>query len=174
MADEGQIDGTTHYGKDSNGDIVHDPDKGKVDGTTHYEKDGSGNVIHSPDQLSGGVTPSAISNLAGTNLTVDGNGDLNASTVTQIATGTVTATGGSTPALNTTLQNVSTNQLLDYVFTVYVESDPSFNADYAFNFDYSHSWDDANSELDIDLVVNWDTDPGSSNDLSLRWEVLQP
>jgi len=93
--------------------------------------------------------------------------------LTQVATGTVTASGGSSPAVNTTLTNVSTDQLLDYGFWVYVDSDPAFNADYAFNFDYSHSWDDTNSELDIDLTVNWDTDPGSGNDVTLRWEVHQ-
>jgi len=118
-----------------------------------------------------------LSDIAGDNITVDSNNDeLDASSsggVTQVATGTVTATGGSSPAVNTTLTNVSTNQDLDYWFTVHVDADPAFNADYAWNYDYYHQWDDSQSELDIDLVVNWDTDPGGGNDVTLRWEVLQ-
>lgn len=125
-----------------------------------------------------GVTGSEIdlSTIAGDNVTVDSNNDeLDAASggVTQIATGTVTATGGSSPAVNTTLTGVSTDQDLDYWFTVHVDSDPAFNADYAYNYDYYHQWDDSQSELDIDLVVNWDSDPGGGNDVTLRWEVLQ-
>jgi len=127
-----------------------------------------------------GITGSEInlSDIAGSNISVDAtNDELDASTggsgVTQVATDTVPATGGSQPAVNTTLTNVSTDQDLNYWLTVHVDSDPSFNADYAFNYDYYHQWDDSDSQLDIELIVNWDTDPGSGNDVSLRWEVLQ-
>lgn len=124
-----------------------------------------------------GVTGTEIdlSDIAGQNITVDGtNDELDASAgVSQVATGTVTATGGSQPAVDTTLANVSTTQTLDYWLTVHTESDPAFNADYAFNFDYYHQWDDSAGELDIQLIVNWDTDPGGGNDVTLRWEVLQ-
>jgi hypothetical protein len=122
-----------------------------------------------------GGTEINLSDIAGSNISVDAtNDELDASAgVSQVATGTVTATGGSSPAVNTTLTNVSTTQTLDYWLTVHVDSDPSFNADYAFNYDYYHQWDDSDSQLDINLIVNWDTDPGSSNDVTLRWEVLQ-
>lgn len=126
------------------------------------------------ESVSGPVSSTPIQNFEGTDLTVDGNGNLNAAGLTQIATGTVTATGGASPAVDTTLQGVSTDQLLDYTFIVYVDADPAFNAGYAWNFDFSDSWDDTNGEKDIDLVVSWDTDPGSGNDVTLRWEVLQP
>jgi len=125
----------------------------------------------STSEVTGGVTSKPITNFEGSGLSVDASGNLNGG-VTQVATGTVTATGGASPAVNTSLTNVSTDQLLEYDFWVYVDADPSFDSDYAFNFDYGHSWDDANGELDIDLVVNWDTDPGNGNDVTLRWEVI--
>jgi hypothetical protein len=92
--------------------------------------------------------------------------------VNQVATGTVTATGGASPAVETHLDGVSGDQLVDYWLVVYVDADPAFDADYAFNFDYIHQWDDDAGQLDLDLVVNWDIDPGSGNDVTLRWEVL--
>lgn len=92
--------------------------------------------------------------------------------LSQIATGTVTATGGASPAVETHLDGVSDDQLVDYWLVVYVDADPAFSADYAFNFDYIHQWDDDAGQLDLDLVVNWDIDPGSGNDVTLRWEVL--
>jgi len=94
------------------------------------------------------------------------------SVLNQVASGTVTATGGASPAVEVHLDNVSDKQLLDYFVLVYVDTDPAFDAAYAFNFDYMHDWDDTNGTLDLDLVVNWDTDPGAGNDVALRWEVL--
>lgn len=93
--------------------------------------------------------------------------------LTQVATDTVTATGGATPAVETHLDGITDEQLLDYIVIVYVDTDPAFDADYAFNFDYLHYWDNAAAQLDLDLVVNWDTDPGSGNNVTLRWEVLE-
>jgi len=93
--------------------------------------------------------------------------------VTQIATGTVTASGGSIPAVQTTITNISTDDDLDYWVALYPDADPTLAADYAFNFDYSHIWDNSAGAWDLDLTVNWDLDPGSGNDVTLRWEVLQ-
>ena len=89
----------------------------------------------------------------------------------ELYTTTVTATGGSQPAVDTTITGISPTQDESLTIDVYVDSDPSFNANYAFNYDYSLQWDDANSQLDLLLTVNWDTDPGSGNDVTLRVEV---
>jgi len=108
------------------------------------------------------------------NLSNVGSGGSGLSSVTS---GTVTATGGAGvpgPAVDTTLTSVSTNQTLQYLVTVYVSSDPTWSADYAWNYEAGHQWDDSAGDLDIDLTVNWDTDPGNGNDLTLAWEVLQP
>lgn len=91
----------------------------------------------------------------------------------EVGTGTVTASGGSSPAVTTTLQNVALTQTSAHDFLVYVDADPSFNATYAWNFDYGFRWDNANSQVDINLTVNWDTDPGSGNDVTLRWKLLE-
>ncbi len=92
---------------------------------------------------------------------------------TELASGTVTASGGSSPAVNTTLTGITTNQLADYIVVVKVDSDPTFSADYAFNYDYSQIWDDSDGQIDIELTVNWDTDPGSGNDVSLKYRVIE-
>lgn len=93
---------------------------------------------------------------------------------TQADTGTITASGGSTPAADVTATNVTLNQDSDYWLLLYVDADPAFAADYGWNWEYSHNWDDTNSEVDLDFTVNWDTDPGAGNDVTLRWEVRQP
>lgn len=91
----------------------------------------------------------------------------------QIDSDTITASGGSTPAFDSTIAGITATQTASVTdVAVYVESDPAFNADYAFNFDYGLQWDDSDGELDLLLTVNWDTDPGGGNDVTLRWEAI--
>lgn len=92
---------------------------------------------------------------------------------TEKATGTITATGGSSPAYNGTIAGVSADQLEDFIVVVKVDSDPAFSSDYAFNKDVTHYWDDSDGEIDIVLTVNWDTDPGAGNDVTLRYRVIE-
>jgi hypothetical protein len=88
-----------------------------------------------------------------------------------LATGSITLTSGSQPAFDGTLQGVTTDQTVKIVaINLYVGSDPSFNGDYAWNHDFGQKYDDANGEVDINLTVNWDIDPGSN--LTLQYEVL--
>lgn len=109
----------------------------------------------------------------------DGDGSIDvgvsggATSLATINSGTVTATGGASPAVDTTLDNVTDQQTYPLFVFVSVDSDPSWNADYAFNYDWGPAWDDANSHLDMNLTVNWDTDPGSGNDLTLSWQVVR-
>jgi hypothetical protein len=105
---------------------------------------------------------------AGDGLADDGSDNL---TVSQDSTGTITATGGSSPAVDTVV-STSLSQTDPYDVLLYVDSDPTFDADYQFNWDYAHFWDDSESTLKIDFTVNWDTDPGNTNDVTLRWEVI--
>lgn len=92
----------------------------------------------------------------------------------QLGTGTVMATGGATPAVDTVLTGVLSSPTQRYRGPfLWIDADPSFNADYAWNYDYSHQWDDSDGEVDFDLTVNWDTDPGAGNDVTLRWEVRE-
>jgi len=98
--------------------------------------------------------------------------DLDALVPLSITTGTITASGGSSPAVNTTIADVSSDQTEQFDVVVSVDSDPSFSADYGFNWDWSQLWDDSDQAWDIEITVNWDTDPGSSNDVSLKYEVF--
>lgn len=114
-----------------------------------------------------------LSDIAGLQLAVDGaNDELDVDT--QLDTGTVTASGGSTPAVDTTLANVGISETDAHDFVVYVDADPAFNADYAFNYEWGFQWDQSQGQVDINLTVNWDTDPGGGNDVTLRWEVVAP
>lgn len=84
-----------------------------------------------------------------------------------LASSSETLTGGNDPALDTTLQNVTDEQLQDFTVIVTPDTDPSFNADYGIsNVDWARQWDDGNSHLDLDVTVTWANDPGSSNDVS--------
>jgi len=87
--------------------------------------------------------------------------------------GTITLSGGSTPAVNTTITDVSSTQTSAFRIVVGVNSDPSFDADYAFNYDFSAIWDDSDGSWDIEITVNWDTDPGSSNDITAFYRVYE-
>lgn len=86
--------------------------------------------------------------------------------------GTVTATGGSSPALDATITNVGISETEPHNLVVYVESGVA--ADYAYNYDWGFQHDNTNGEQDINLTVNWDTDPGTGNDVTLRWELVSP
>lgn len=87
-------------------------------------------------------------------------------------TGTVTASTGSTPAVDTVLTPNIETEGFDYDFIVYTDPDTSQpNADYDWNYDYSHNWNDSAGEVEIDLTVNWDTDPGSN--VTLKWELIK-
>lgn len=98
-------------------------------------------------------------------LTVHGNGGA-------LDTGTVTATGGSSPAVDTTITNVNLEETQAHDLVVYPDS--AHNFDYAFNYDWGFQWDESDSGVDINLTVNWDTDPGNNNDVTLRWELVSP
>lgn len=122
--------------------------------------------------ITGGLTGNTeINDLLGESLVISNNA---LAVDTQLDTGTVTASGGSTPAVDTTLTNVGISQTDPHDLVVYPDADPGFNADYAFNYDWGFQWDDDVSEVDINLTVNWDTDPGATNDVTLRWELVQP
>lgn len=87
--------------------------------------------------------------------------------------GVITAFGGQSPANVVELSDVGISQTTPHQFTVYVDSDPAFDATYGWNYDYGYEWDNPNSTVDINLTINWDTDPGAGNDIDLRWELLE-
>lgn len=106
---------------------------------------------------------------AGAGLADDGSDNLTPDTADE---GTITASGGATPAADTVV-STSLGQTDAYDVLLYVDADPAFDADYQFNYDYAHRWDDSTSTVKIDFTVTWDTDPGAGNDVTLRWEVIR-
>lgn len=91
----------------------------------------------------------------------------------ELATGTITASGGASPAATVRATGVVASQTSYFDVLCKVDSDPSWNATYAFNYDVSRRWDDTDGEWDVDITVTWDTDPGSGNDLTLRYTVRE-
>lgn len=78
---------------------------------------------------------------------------------------TVTAQTGETPAVEATIpvDNNDLTQPLDVLVAPAGSSNPSL----AFNTDWGRVWDDTNDELQVDLTVNWDTDPDEDVDLEV-------
>lgn len=76
----------------------------------------------------------------------------------------ITASSGSTPAFDGELTNAYTEQL--GAFDVTVTPTNELNQTYGFNYDDGKNWN--NGSWDVPLTVNWDTDPGSDLDLTVR------
>jgi len=76
----------------------------------------------------------------------------------------VTLDSGSNPAFDGTLTNAFDEQLR--AFDVTVAPTSGLNDTYAFNFDDGKAWN--NGSWDVPLTVNWDDDPGSDLDLTVR------
>ena len=76
----------------------------------------------------------------------------------------ITLNTGSTPAFDGTLTDAFGDQLA--AFDVTVTPTNGLNDTYAFNFDDGRVWN--NGSWDVPLTVNWDDDPGSDVDVSVR------
>lgn len=89
-----------------------------------------------------------------------------------LASQSFTATGGAFPAADVVLDGVTDDQFQTLDVVVTVDADPAFAADYGFNYDWTRTWDDTGGHIDIGVQVNWDTDPGAGNDVSLTAHVV--
>lgn len=87
------------------------------------------------------------------------------------AAGTFTASGGASPAAEHAVTGVSTTQTVALRCEVGVDADPQFDGDYGFNYDVTRTWVDADSQWDVTITVNWDTDPGDANDVTLTYRI---
>ena len=86
-----------------------------------------------------------------------------------VAETTVTATTGSDPAVDTVITGIDSRET--QTLTVLVSPVGGANASYAFNHDWGRIWDETDGEVDIDLTVTWDNDPGA--DMNLDVFVVQ-
>ena len=91
--------------------------------------------------------------------------------ITSLFTTTVTATGGSDPALDVTAKDYTDDETLAVEPTIKIEQSPTWSADYEFNVDHSVGWDTANGTQIMSIIVTWDTDPGVGNDLDLELQI---
>lgn len=95
----------------------------------------------------------------------------NTTRVSVLTTGNFTASGGSTPAATETVSGVSTDETVGIVPVVGVNNATTHGQSYAFNVDDSAKWD--GSQWNVTLTVNWDTDPGSTNDTDMNYRIYE-
>jgi len=82
--------------------------------------------------------------------------------------GTITASGGSSPAFDGRLTpNLSPGNR--YRVLIYPQTSGGFS--YALNWDVAYVYDTSTDVLLVNVVVNWDADPGNNNDVTLNWEI---
>lgn len=91
--------------------------------------------------------------------------------------GTFTLSGGSSPAASETITGVSSSETSRPGSAVLnVDSTTSHSADYEFSFgsgDMSTLYDQSDGEWDVTLTVNWDTDPGGGNDVTVSYRIYE-
>jgi hypothetical protein len=91
---------------------------------------------------------------------------------TVLTSQSITLTGGGDPAADVTLDGVVDDQFQDMAVIVTTDTDPGFAADYGYNYDWTRTWDDTNQQIDVDVGVSWDPDPGAGNDVSATVYVV--
>lgn len=87
--------------------------------------------------------------------------------IDNIDTATVTASGGSSPAFDGSVVNISDDQTETFDVIVSVDSPADF--EYAYNEDVSKHW--TGTQWDVDVTINWDIDPGVGNDVQFQIET---
>lgn len=85
-----------------------------------------------------------------------------------LADGSITLSGGSSPAYDGSLGLSLPTSSFDIVL-----ASQGANFDYAFNYDWGRSYDSSSDGTDINLTVNWDIDPGDNNDVGINYKVLR-
>ncbi len=81
----------------------------------------------------------------------------------------ITAVGGSTPAFDGTIPNVSRDQTQPIDVTVTPKNAEPYS--YAYNTSISKIWN--GGAWDIQITVNWDKDPGSGNNVKMKIQIQE-
>lgn len=137
------------------------------DGDDTVTVDGTGDPADVSDD--GGTVTTAASDINfGTDLTASDDGDGTATVDltlddSEVDLGTQTLTTGSTPAFDGTIAALSADEAAK-IDSIRVYPDPTgqLASDYAYNIDWGRAYDDSDGEVDLNLTVNWDTDPGTN------------
>jgi len=91
--------------------------------------------------------------------------------------GTFTLTGGSTPAADETITNVSGDETdRPSRLVINVDSATSHSQDYAFNAGNDNmqtAWDQSAGQWDVRITIPWDTDPGNGNDVTVSYRIYE-
>lgn len=93
-----------------------------------------------------------------------------ASGSTSIFSSTFTLDNTSDPAFDGQVGSISNTQT-ETIKDVALWIDSGIAEDYAFNWDYQLRWDNNNSNLELLITVNWDTQPSSN--VTAKVEVYQ-
>ena len=84
--------------------------------------------------------------------------------------GTITHTGGSQTTV--LIENVAPEETSEFSIVIGVDTPPTWDANYGYSVtNVSRQWDDTNAQLNAEVTLEWDTDPGSGNDLTLGYTV---
>lgn len=147
--------------------------------STHSDSSGAHHTRYSDSEAQSAVSQSVDaanlsgdSGVAGQVLHTDGNeafwDSSDGSGGTTIDSGTFLMETSSM-STSTTIENVTTDEQVQASVGVGPDTVDQVNETYSFNYDYSQTWDNTNGWMNIDLVVNWDTNPGS--DMSFSYQV---
>lgn len=150
--------------------------------TTHTDTTGAHHTRYSDDEartaVIGLVDAGALSGVSGTAgqvLHTDGASTYwaeggSGSGGSQIASGVFTHTTGG--ATEHTVTDVTTEEQVELNVTVAPDQAGQTTNDYAFNSYFSQRWDESTGSVVVDIVVNWDIDPGSDMTFNYTVRVL--
>lgn len=92
--------------------------------------------------------------------------------ITPLKSGSFVASGGGRPAADHTVVGVETDETQGVEVLLRPASSPTWAGDYDYNYEVARNYDASDGEVDVNIVVEWETDPGSGNDLTLDYDIL--
>ena len=92
--------------------------------------------------------------------------------VEPLAEGTFVAQGDERPAAEHTVVGVTSDETQAVEVLLAPDASPGFAADYDYNYEHTRRYDTGNDDVNVEIVVEWDTDPGDGNDVTLAYQVV--
>lgn len=93
-------------------------------------------------------------------------------TFTTVVTGSLTVLGGSGSSTSR-VSGVSTDEFAEFDISVSTDSTTFTGVDYGYSVEWWTEWDSTAGELDVVFQIDWQTDPGAGNDVTLSYTVRE-